>query len=302
MRASQEDNHEVSPIGWQTPPAPVPGGYPEGDFEQALRTWSVADEAPGHLDFYVNDSFWRFLHTWGMVRDDTGTALELGSNPYFITYFLAEHTELEVTLANFHTDRGLGEARFSLIPPHSADRMELTYPMYQFNVEEEIFPFDADSFDVVFLCEMLEHLTMDPVRALREIHRVLKPGGALILTTPNVARLDNVLSLVNGVNIYDPYSGFGPYGRHNREYNRHELHLLLEFVGFAVEYSFTADGHAHDFTRWPRLNEIARLVDYRREDLGQYLFVRARATGSPKEGLPSFLYRSWSDGVIVECG
>ena len=39
-------------------------------------------------------------------------------------------------------------------------------------------PFDADSFDHVFLCFVLEHLE-DPLRALRELKRVLKPAGTL---------------------------------------------------------------------------------------------------------------------------
>jgi 2-polyprenyl-3-methyl-5-hydroxy-6-metoxy-1,4-benzoquinol methylase len=39
-------------------------------------------------------------------------------------------------------------------------------------------------FDTVISCETIEHLP-DPVAALREVHRVLKPGGRLFLTTPN---------------------------------------------------------------------------------------------------------------------
>jgi 2-polyprenyl-3-methyl-5-hydroxy-6-metoxy-1,4-benzoquinol methylase len=42
----------------------------------------------------------------------------------------------------------------------------------------------AETFDTVISCETIEHLT-DPVGALREFHRVLKPGGRVILTTPN---------------------------------------------------------------------------------------------------------------------
>jgi SAM-dependent methyltransferase len=168
-----------------------------------------------------------------------------------------------------------------------------------FNVEEDEFPFEDDSFDVVLFCEIIEHLLMDPVAVLSQVYRVLKPGGILVLTTPNVARLDNVLAMVNGANIYDPYSGFGPYGRHNREYNRHELHRLLDFAGFDVEYSFTADGHPTDHTRWPRYDSAAPLVEFRRQDLGHYLFVRARAARPPRDARPSFLYRSRPEHEIV---
>jgi 2-polyprenyl-3-methyl-5-hydroxy-6-metoxy-1,4-benzoquinol methylase len=40
------------------------------------------------------------------------------------------------------------------------------------------------SFDLVFSCETIEHVP-DPARAIRELARVLRPGGNLILTTPN---------------------------------------------------------------------------------------------------------------------
>jgi 2-polyprenyl-3-methyl-5-hydroxy-6-metoxy-1,4-benzoquinol methylase len=40
------------------------------------------------------------------------------------------------------------------------------------------------SFDTVISCETIEHLP-DPAAALREVARVLKPGGRLFLTTPN---------------------------------------------------------------------------------------------------------------------
>ena len=44
-------------------------------------------------------------------------------------------------------------------------------------------PVDNQSFDTVVSTELLEHVP-EPLRALREMHRVLKPGGYLILSTP----------------------------------------------------------------------------------------------------------------------
>jgi SAM-dependent methyltransferase len=285
---------------WRTPEVPLPDGLSLSEVEKTLRSWSVNSEPVGHLDGYVADSQLRFLYTWGLVRNDTGRCLELGGNPYFTTWLLDKYTELELTLANYYGERGDTRETVSWLPLGETTRVETERLSHLFNVEEDEFPFPDDSFDVVLFCEMIEHMLMDPLATLRQIHRVLKPNGVLVLTTPNVARLENVLRMLHGANIYDPYSGFGPYGRHNREYTRHELHRLLDFAGFEVETSMTADGHPSDATKWELYDAASPLIDFRSPDLGHYLYVRARATGRPRPGLPSFLYRSWPQGKIVE--
>jgi 2-polyprenyl-3-methyl-5-hydroxy-6-metoxy-1,4-benzoquinol methylase len=51
----------------------------------------------------------------------------------------------------------------------------------------EALPFDAASVDVVVMCEVVEHI--DPVEPLlEEAHRVLKPGGVLLVSTPQWQR------------------------------------------------------------------------------------------------------------------
>ena len=259
------------------------------------------DEPEGHLEAYVQDSFWRFLHTWGLVRHERGHCLEIGANPYFTTLLLDEYTELALTLTNYYgqtaSDTTTETVRYR---NPNGEPVEKAFTSHLVNVEQEPFPFEDGAFDVVLFCEVIEHLLMDPLAALREINRVLRPGGRLLLTTPNVNRLENVISMIGGSNIYDPYSGYGPYGRHNREYNGKELTRLLEFAGFDIELSFTADAHPSSADLDPRYGDVLPLVRFREHDLGHYLFVRARSMRKPREGLPAFLYRSWPPEEIVE--
>lgn len=62
---------------------------------------------------------------------------------------------------------------------------------YGVNLLERL-PYDDASFDVVLLIEVIEHLENHRA-ALGELARILKPGGVLILTTPNIMRLNSRL-------------------------------------------------------------------------------------------------------------
>ena len=55
-------------------------------------------------------------------------------------------------------------------------------------------PFPDGSFDLAICTEVLEHL-FAPQRALAEIRRVLRPGGRVIVTVPNLAHWRNRLDL-----------------------------------------------------------------------------------------------------------
>lgn len=70
------------------------------------------------------------------------------------------------------------------------------------NLDLEKLPFDEASFDFVLCSEVIEHL-FDPDNILKEIHRVLRPNGFLLLTTPNISSWYDRLSLLLG---YQPIS------------------------------------------------------------------------------------------------
>lgn len=54
---------------------------------------------------------------------------------------------------------------------------------FQFGVAEAL-PFESQSFDKVLCLDTLEHV-QDEAKAIDEIHRVLKPGGSVILSVPH---------------------------------------------------------------------------------------------------------------------
>ena len=67
----------------------------------------------------------------------------------------------------------------------------------QLDLDRSNFPYPENLFDAVFAGEVIEHL-YDPDRFLGEIFRVLKPGGILVLTTPNLASIHNRIALLLG--------------------------------------------------------------------------------------------------------
>lgn len=100
---------------------------------------------------------------------------------------------------------------------------------------EQPLPLPDASFDVVHACEVIEHL-YDTEGFLRELARVLVPGGVLIASTPNLNSLGNRIRVLAGRPV--PMWGAYPadrHGGHIRVFNRLKLHELLERTGFAVK-------------------------------------------------------------------
>lgn len=96
--------------------------------------------------------------------------------------------------------------------------------------------YEADApFDLVTLCEVIEHIPVPPYVTFRKLARILKPGGWLVMTTPNGFRVRNILRMLAGKEILDLYrypDGDQPLG-HQHEYTLRQMEWQLHEAGFA---------------------------------------------------------------------
>lgn len=56
-------------------------------------------------------------------------------------------------------------------------------------------PFEDNTFDAIYAGEIIEH-TWTPAKMITECHRILKPGGLLILDTPNPYSITSILNFL----------------------------------------------------------------------------------------------------------
>ncbi len=101
------------------------------------------------------------------------------------------------------------------------------------DLETQAMPWPDDSVDVVIANQVLEHLK-NIWLPMGEMFRVLRPGGALILSVPNLASLHNRVLLALGL---QPTS-IATFGPHVRGFTRREFERFVAYDGaLAVERS-----------------------------------------------------------------
>lgn len=97
-------------------------------------------------------------------------------------------------------------------------------------------PYPDGTFQFTVCTEMLEHV-LDSMHLLRELRRVTAPGGLVLITTPNQAKLSHRLRLLLlGQSIYYPLKEsimyhFSDWRPHLREYTMAELSTMARDAG-----------------------------------------------------------------------
>lgn len=145
----------------------------------------------------------------------------------------------------------------------------------QFNIKESgRLPYPDNNFDNVFLCDVVEHLhNWEIDEVLKEIHRVLKLGGKLILDTPNKQAeigykyftrylhllFNPLIKLVIGKNL--------PFANTNSHYVR-ELN-----INFQTKESIKLHLDNAGFKSKFRLNNEDQIIKHKRLSLTWFLYL-----------------------------
>jgi len=202
---------------------------------------------------------------------------------------------LDVGCAQGNFSLALAEGGYAVVPmdlrPSFLRYLRLKYERGQIccvSASIETFPFRPNTFDVVLLGEVIEHVAY-PERLLRDLARLLAPGGVLVLTTPNGERFHTGLPTLGDVTNRGQLVArqFRPDADgHLFLLTRGELVTLIENAGLEVA--------SHEFfcTPWVTGRLMARHI-------GRFLPVRARiGLDRLTVGLPG-VARVLSEGQLV---
>jgi glycosyltransferase involved in cell wall biosynthesis/SAM-dependent methyltransferase len=263
---------------------------PEPPSIEYLRGWAESDAARGYLNTHQT----RLVKTLAITPPGgpCDRVLEMGAY-------------LQITPA-LRNKLGYGEVRGCYYGKlgrtdqrevTSADGETFSCLIDHFDAEKDPFPYPDEHFTTVLCGELIEHLFEDPMHLMSEINRILKPGGHLVLTTPNVASLRAISAILQGYHpgffhaYIKPADGAGEVdARHNREYAPREIHQLLETSGFEVTLLETGEflDEPHPEFNW--INHLLERYRFATELRGDGIYAVGRKTGAVRERYPGWLY------------
>ena len=99
--------------------------------------------------------------------------------------------------------------------------------------DDEILPYENVFFDLVVAGEIIEHI-YDTQHLLLEVHRILKPGGKFLISTPNIASFGRRLLLLTGKNPLLEISVEAGNAGHIRYFTFETLKQILEKNNFQI--------------------------------------------------------------------
>ncbi len=231
-------------LEWSTVPMTLVADPPfvEGDLEEAraLVAEVAREVGGGPFTTYFSVSEERYAHTFAAARavlPKGARLLDVGNAP--------GHCAIGLVRLG-HSVKGLNLSP-SWLSTYPSEAWARAFDAVSHDVEKSPLPFGEATFDGVVFTEVLEHIaTRDPVWVLSELRRVLKPGGVVLFSTPNVCNLSNVVALLRGRNIFWKREEFyGSVDRHIREFTVDAVAEVFAAAGFKRRALWGMNDHAN---------------------------------------------------------
>ena len=202
--------------------------------ERARQAWERMEADRELIPDRLRDWWGNYLHyhrdryfdTLDRMASADKDVLEVGSVPAHLTLMMRE--------------AGFNVAGVDLAPERIQpfiDKHDLE--IHRVDIETEPLPFPDGTFGTVLFTEVLEHLRINPLHTFSELGRVLKPGGQLWITTPNITPADRLAFLLGKdyqgdiVEEFRKLERLGHMG-HFRLYSLGDIRRLLDATGMDV--------------------------------------------------------------------
>jgi SAM-dependent methyltransferase len=218
--------------------------------EFAARGLALSREAKvleGQHDYFVThcSRLYKTCRWFELLEGRLGDVLEIGPffgyTPFILSPRASSYVVLEGDDPAVHSLKPLYAQR--QIAAHFVDLFDIFGPARD---ASHALAFGDGTFDTVLCWETMEHFNFNPVKFVRELRRVLKPGGRAYITVPNRASFQNLAGLISGrgerqhIDLYYQFEDYlchgkkAFYGFHWHEYTPPELLRLFARAGFSV--------------------------------------------------------------------
>jgi SAM-dependent methyltransferase len=196
--------------------------------EKVKNFWNFHNNYPPFEDLWFSKQVGREIIRWTQkFVDIKGSVLDYGIGKGHLTGYLMEKKGIDIYGCDFSDDTVTNVNReFQSKEIFKGCSLVKGFPS----------SYREGQFDLVFLIEAIEHLTDDYLLpTLEEIKRVLKPGGTVVITTPNDENLDLQHTIC-------PDCGCVFHRvQHVRSFNRQSLDQLMHTFNFETTFCGALD-------------------------------------------------------------
>ncbi|MEP3475802.1 MAG: methyltransferase domain-containing protein [Hyphomicrobiales bacterium] len=221
---------------------------------------NVAKNSPAEVSrprAYLKNHSSRFYETYLLVNDlinDSADVLSVGAGRAFVEFAIAKERNAKISVFDFQ---------------EAINRNMDQYTPYNFSTYAGNFLEDTDlignkKYDLILFCEIIEHIPVPPKDQIQTLLKYLKPGGYLVISTPNIASSNSLMKLINSKNIIAPAEKlFSPVSAENEHVHRRE-YIMKEVSEACRQCDMKVISEKYIFMSSPQIKPLSLL---------QYVFL-----------------------------